>query len=175
MVDLERFSWVKEIAGAVAARFIRGRSANLARRTRPRRRSAPPPRSKPSSWGVAATPHAAGTVALPQWNAACDCTLSSTRHCKGAAAALTRRHTVRCSMKRSLLLLCMSALALVACSKQQSTSPGPADSSTTAPAAPADSPATTPPADQSSPSTTPPPDSSGSATPPPADSSTPPK
>jgi len=38
-------------------------------------------------------------------------------------------------MKRSLLLLCLSALAIVACSKQQSTSPSaPSDSSTTAPA-----------------------------------------
>src|SRR5882757_3198875 len=60
-VDLERFSWVREIAGVVAARFIRALLASPVQRTRPRRRSAPPPRSSFSfyigpAWGAASAP-----------------------------------------------------------------------------------------------------------------------
>ena len=40
------------------------------------------------AWVVAAAPlRPRSDGQLLQWNAACDCTLSSTRHCKGAAAA----------------------------------------------------------------------------------------
>ena len=38
-VDSERFSWVRETAGAVAARFTRALSARPARKTRPRRKA----------------------------------------------------------------------------------------------------------------------------------------
>ena len=82
-------------------------------------------------------------------------------------------------MKRSMLVLCLSALALgSACSKQQSYSPG--GPSPTPPPADTSSPNSgampnTPP-DQSKPSTAPPQDQSPSGTtPPPQDSSTPPK
>src|SRR3569833_4074108 len=52
-IDSERFSWVRATAGADAARFIRALSASPARRIRPRRKSAPPPRSNSPAWGVA--------------------------------------------------------------------------------------------------------------------------